>query len=104
MAEPVPGESKEAGCALCGSSWVNHWEAVDGKRLFFCCSLCSAAYVDSVAEVKRATGWPRVDRLFLDDVRGDEADGWASHAGKTVRFWVAGDDEGHVARFRLTEG
>jgi hypothetical protein len=98
---PEPGESKEAGCALCGSSWGNWWEEVEGRRLFFCCSLCAAAYKGAVRHVELATGWDRVDSLFLDDVRGNEADGHARRGDQRVRFWLTGEDDGTITKLEL---
>ncbi|MHB8584506.1 MAG: TA0938 family protein [Thermoplasmatota archaeon] len=100
-AEPVPGTSKEAGCALCGSSWGNYWQVVEGTNLFFCCSICGAAYANAVDAVKGKTGWPRVDRLFIEDVRGNEGDGWATHGNERVEFTLAGTDEGEITRLDL---
>ena len=103
MAEPEPGDTKEAGCALCGSSWGNWWEEAEGKRLFFCCSICAVAYQDAIRHVKRLTGWPRVDRLYLEDVRGNEGEGWARDGhGERVTFWLTGEDSGQIMEMRLT--
>ncbi len=101
MTEPVPGESKEAGCALCGSTWGNYWREVEGANRFFCCSLCADAWENAARELKARTGWPRVDFLFLDDVRGNEADGLARCGGREVRFSMAGTDDGRITRFDL---
>jgi hypothetical protein len=99
--DPVPGESKDAGCALCGSSWGNYWRVTEGVNRFFCCSLCADAWENAVAKVKERTGWPRVDFLFLDDMRGLEADGRARHGDQEVRFFLAGNDDGTITRFDL---
>lgn len=101
MTEPVPGESKEAGCALCGSTWGNYWREAEGANRFFCCSLCADAWENAVREVKARTGWSRVDLLFLDDVHGNEADGHARSGDQEVRFSMAGTDDGRVTRLDL---
>lgn len=101
MTEPVPGESKEAGCALCGSSWGNYWRETEGANRFFCCSLCADAWENAVAKVKAATGWRQVDFLFLDTMQGNAADGRARGGGKEVRFHIAGEDDGTITRFDL---
>ena len=101
MTEPVPGESKDAGCALCGSSWGNYWREVEGARRFFCCSICADAWENAAREVKARTGWPRVDFLFLDDVRGSEADGVARCGDAEARFSLEGTDDGRITRLDL---
>ena len=101
MTEPIPGSSKDAGCALCGSSWGNYWRETEGANRFFCCSLCADAWENAVAKVKETSGWPRVDFLFLDEQRGNEADGRARCADREVRFFLAGNDDGTITRFHL---
>ena len=101
MTEPVPGESKDAGCALCGSSWGNYWREVEGANRFFCCSLCADAWENAAAKLKEKTGWPRVDFLFIDESRGNEGDGHARCGEKEVRFSLAGNDDGTITRFDL---
>ena len=101
MTDPVAGESKEAGCALCGSTWGNYWRETEGANRFFCCSLCADAWENAVREVKAKTGWSRVDLLFLDDVRGNEADGHARSGDQEVRFSLAGTDDGRITRLDL---
>ncbi len=101
MTEPIPGESKDAGCALCGSSWGNYWRTVEGVNRFFCCSLCADAWENAANVLKTKTGWPRVDFLFLDDMQGNEADGRARCGKQEVRFFVAGNDDGTITRLDL---
>lgn len=98
MTEPFPGESKEAGCALCGSSWGNYWRTVEGANRFFCCSLCADAWENAARLVKTKTGWPRVDFLFLDDQQGLEAEGRARCGDKEVHISLAGTDDGRITR------
>lgn len=61
----------ENACALCDSEWGDHWEEVDGQRMFFCCWICARAFDNMVQEVKRRTGWEAVDEVQIDgDYRG----------------------------------
>lgn len=101
--EPLQPDEPREGCALCGSTWGDHWEAIEGVERFFCCSVCAAAYGNLVEAIEAATGWDRVDRLFLDDNRGDEAGGWARQGDGRVRFDMAGTYDGTVTRFELVE-
>ncbi len=101
MTEAVPGTSKDAGCALCGSSWGNYWRETEGANRFFCCSLCADAWENAVAKLKEKTGWPRVDLLFIDETRGNEGDGHASCGDKHVRFSLAGTDDGTITRLDI---
>lgn len=98
MSKALPGESKDAGCALCGSSWGNYWREVEGANRFFCCSLCADAWENAARIVKEKAGWPRVDFLFLEDMRGNEAEGVARCADKELRISIAGTDDGTITR------
>ncbi len=61
----------EAACALCNSEWGDHWEEVDGQRMFFCCWVCARAFDHIVQEVKRRTGWESLDEIQIEgDYRG----------------------------------
>jgi hypothetical protein len=51
-------------CALCGSSWGDVWRTIDGRRLFFCCKVCEREYLVTLKEIKKRTGWKK-----LEDVR-----------------------------------
>ncbi len=97
----MPGESKDAGCALCGSTWGNYWREVEGANRFFCCSLCADAWENAAVKLKEKTGWPRVDFLFIDETRGNEGDGHARFGGMEVRFSLAGEDDGTITRFDI---
>jgi len=68
---------------------------------FFCCSLCADAWENAAKVLKTKTGWPRVDFLFLDDMRGNEGDGRARCSEQEVRFFVAGNDDGTITRLDL---
>jgi hypothetical protein len=89
-------------CALCGATWGGHRRVVQGDPLNFCCGACGEFYQLSIDEVREATAWPRVDRLFLDEIDGTDASGWAEHGGHRVRFDVSGLPDGsQVTRFAL---
>jgi len=86
------------GCPLCGSTWGDWWEDVDGQSVFFCCELCARQWVAMNEEVKRRTGWPRVDWV---DVDGDR---WgrtctAHHRDAGYGFFVVFTPEGGLRRF-----
>jgi hypothetical protein len=90
-------------CALCGATWGGWRGTFEGKDLNFCCDACGTFYGLAVGEVKRSTGWPVVDRLFLEEVHGLEAEGWAEHAGSRLEFHVEGLADGSkVTLFRPT--
>lgn len=89
-------------CALCGATWGEHRRSVQGETLNFCCGACGEFYELSIAEVRSATGWPRVDRLFLDEIDGLDAKGWAQYGPARVAFDVSGLPDGSkVTRFVL---
>lgn len=60
-----------AGCALCGATWGDFWENLDGKRLFFCCDVCGREYRVIVEAAKKRKGWSQVDAVEMQgDFRG----------------------------------
>jgi hypothetical protein len=87
------------GCAICGSTWGDLWEEVDGQRLFFCCATCVRQFRGLVERVKSSTGWERIDELQIEgDRRGRTC--LALRSGEPFRFFIAFDPEGSVWRFR----
>ncbi len=61
----------EGACALCDSEWGDHWEEIDGQRMFFCCWICARAFDNMVQEVRRRTGWGTIDEIgIVGDYRG----------------------------------
>lgn len=88
----------KAGCALCGATWGDYWDEVEGKKLFFCCDVCAKQYKAVLAEAKRRTGWDSLDSL---EVHGD-------YRGRTCRvtrgadsreFLIAFDEDGALRTF-----
>ncbi len=91
-----------APCALCGATWGEHRRVVQGETLDFCCGSCGDFYELAIVEVRRATGWPRVDRLFIEEVDGVDGSGWARFGESRVEFDVSGLPDGSkVTRFAL---
>ncbi|MCI4369568.1 MAG: TA0938 family protein, partial [Thermoplasmata archaeon] len=38
---------------LCGSTWGDYYEEIDGKREFFCCDICALQYRAILEEARR---------------------------------------------------
>jgi acetyl esterase len=97
-------EPPTEGCPLCGSTWGDWWADVQGQRRFFCCELCARQWLALLAEVRRHTGWARVDAV---DVEGNR---WgrtciARGAGADFHCFVVFTPEGELRRFEvLPEG
>ncbi len=82
----------EAACALCNSEWGDHWEEIDGQRMFFCCWVCARAFDHMVQEVKRRTGWEALDEVKTEgDYRGRECA--AIRGAEAYRFRLRFDPE-----------
>ncbi|MFQ5907602.1 MAG: TA0938 family protein [Thermoplasmata archaeon] len=82
----------EAACALCDSEWGDHWEEVDGHRMFFCCWVCARAFDNVVQEVKRRTGWEALDQIQIEgDYRGRQCA--ALRGAEAYRFRLRFDPE-----------
>lgn len=89
-----------SGCPICGSTWGDHWEEVDGTRTFFCCSICARQYLGLRERIRLSTGWPRLDRLVIEgDRRGRLCE--ATFGAQRFRCRVAFDPSGEI---RLFEG
>ncbi|HEY6237620.1 MAG TPA: TA0938 family protein [Thermoplasmata archaeon] len=91
--EPPP-----EGCPLCGSTWGDWWEDVDGQSVFFCCELCARQWISMNEEVKRRTGWPRVDWVDVDGNRWGRTC-TAHHRGADYAFFVVFTPEGELRKF-----
>lgn len=95
-----PAGTKETGCALCGATWGEYYTTVEGDRLFFCCDLCAKGFINIINEVKRRTGWSRVDEI---EIRGNYYTGrtcTARHNGREYRFYVQFNDEAEIVNFK----
>lgn len=99
----APADPTE-GCTLCGADWGEHHAVVDGIDRIFCCGACARFYLLAIEETKRRTGWPKVDRLYLESVRGDEADGWARAGDRRISIYVRGTPDGtQLLEYRRTD-
>ena len=87
---PVRGPPMSAPCALCGATWGGHRRTVQGETLDFCCGSCGDFYELAIVEVRTATGWPRVDRLFIEEIDGVDGTGWAVYRSGSRRLRCLG--------------
>ena len=82
-------------CALCGATWGDYWEEVQGKKLFFCCVVCAKQYRAILAEAKKVTGWESVDVLEMQgDYRGRVCK--VSKGADSRRFMISFFEDGDV--------
>lgn len=58
------------GCVLCGSTWGNVVEEIDGQRMVFCCERCVRQVRQLIDRLRAATGWTGIDEL---EIEGDRA-------------------------------
>ncbi|MCI4335677.1 MAG: TA0938 family protein [Thermoplasmata archaeon] len=86
------------GCPLCGSTWGDWWQEVQGRSTYFCCKLCAQEWVLLLEEIGRRTAWPNLDAVRVDGNRWGRT-GEAQHAGASFRFAVAFTPEGRLRRF-----
>jgi hypothetical protein len=89
-----------SGCAICDSTWGDHWVEVDGQRMFFCCGLCATQFQRLIDRILEQTGWPRIEAVeLLGDRRGRTC--VARQGSATIRVEVSFTPEGELLRFEL---
>ncbi len=90
---------RDDGCVLCGSTWGDYWEEVDGVRCFFCCETCARQLKNVIEAVRAATGWDRLDSLFFEgDRRGRVAR--VTHGSEAAAVQFVFDPEARVRGLR----
>lgn len=90
--------TKEQGCALCGSTWGEYYDVIEGQRLFFCCDLCAKGFREIVESIKER--WGQFDELIIN---GNYASGRHCTArvnGLERRFYVRFNDNAELEVFR----
>ncbi len=86
------------GCAICQSTWGNYWAEVEGERMFFCCEICETEFRNMIEEIKRRTGWKKIDEVKIKgDQRGRECTALAN--GRGYNFLIRFDTRGGIATF-----
>ncbi|BAB67721.1 TA0938 family protein [Sulfurisphaera tokodaii] len=92
--------SKETGCALCGATWGEYYEEIDGDRLFFCCDFCALEFKNMINEVKKRTGWSKIDELIINGNYYTGRTCVAKLGEKEYKFYVKFNEEGDVGIFK----
>ncbi len=88
----------EEGCVICGATWGNYWRAIEGQRMFFCCEICAVEFQSMIDEVKRRTGWSRVDEVTIEgEQRGRNCT--AVSGSERYRFFIRFNSEGKIQTF-----
>ncbi|ABW01431.1 TA0938 family protein [Caldivirga maquilingensis] len=91
--------TKETGCALCGATWGEYYDEVDGEKLFFCCDLCAKGFKNIINEIKRRTGWSRIDKLTMVGNYYKGRTGVAMHGNEQFKFYVKFNDDADITIF-----
>jgi len=94
------GGTKEKGCALCGATWGEYYEDVDGQKLFFCCDICALEFTNMVGEVKRRNNWNRIDELVINGNYYIGRTCTAKYQEKEYRFYVKFNENGGIETFK----
>jgi hypothetical protein len=86
------------GCAICDSTWGNHFEEVEGERRFFCCVVCARQFRELLGRIRSSTGWSSVDELVIAGDRRGRSCTAGSPAG-TARFRFSFNSSGAILEF-----
>ncbi|AAY81528.1 TA0938 family protein [Sulfolobus acidocaldarius] len=92
--------TKETGCALCGGTWGDYYEEIDGEKLFFCCDICALEFVNMLREVKKRTGWDRIDELVINGNYSSGRTCVSKRGGREYKFYVRFNEDAGVETFR----
>ena len=94
---------KESGCALCGATWGDYYEEIDGERLFFCCDVCATEFKNMLNEVKNRTGWKKIDEIIINGNFYKGRTCIAKSGGNEFKFYVRFNDNAEVETFKVLE-
>jgi hypothetical protein len=94
---------KDSGCALCGATWGNYYEEIDGEKLFFCCEMCATGFKNMIREVKYRTGWKAIDNLSIEGNYYMGRTCVAENEEKRYKFYLKFDDNAKIATFEQIE-
>ena len=93
----------DEGCLLCGSTWGNVWEEIEGRTEFFCCMICARQWNALRAAIRGATGWGVIDRIDLKGNRWGRTG--VAHLGQQhFAFRVVFTPEGALRTFESVAG
>ena len=96
-------EPPTGGCVLCGATWGDYRATIEGEELSFCCDAGARVYAQAVRRTREATGWPRVDRLFVTESHGTFGECEARWGPEWVTVHVVGEADGSkIHEFRIT--
>ncbi|MGB9729597.1 MAG: TA0938 family protein [Thermoprotei archaeon] len=92
--------TKENGCTLCGATWGEYYEEIDGQKLFFCCNICALEFKNMINEAKKRTNWIKIDELTI---KGNYYTGrtcTAKNENREYKFYVKFGNEGEITTFK----
>lgn len=89
---------REKGCVICGATWGDYWEEVEGQRMFFCCDICAIQFKNMVNEVKSRTGWESIEEITMQgDYRGRKCT--AISTSGSYKFFIRFNPEAEIESF-----
>ncbi|MBP1357270.1 MAG: TA0938 family protein [Sulfolobus sp.] len=92
--------TKEKGCALCGATWGEYYDVVDGENLFFCCDYCALEFKNMINEIRKRTGWSKIDELVINGNYYTGRTCIAKNEGKEYKFYIKFNDKAGIETFR----
>lgn len=57
--------TNNTGCALCNSTWGNHYETIENEKLFFCCDVCANLFQEIIISLKNLYSMDKIYKLEL---------------------------------------
>ena len=92
----------ENSCAICEATWGDHWETIEGQRMFFCCDICATEFKNMINKIKERTGWKNIDEIKISgNYRGRECT--AILGDKKYDFSIRFDSKGDIDKFTELE-
>ncbi len=88
------------GCALCNATWGEYYREIDNEKMLFCCNICADIFENMVNEVKKRTGWEKIDYIELHGNYSSGRNCTAFSNGKRFSYYFRTYSDGKIMEFK----